>query len=452
MTTTYDPSSSSYYSEEDLRAEMTRVFDICHGCRLCFNLCPAFPLLFEFIDAKEGSSTRLSPKEQDSVVEACYQCKLCYLKCPYVPPHEWELDFPRLMMRANAFNRRAGRGHVPDRISDRVLARTDLMGKVGTTIPGLVNSLIEKPGSFARKAMQATAGIASERLLPPYAKERFSTWFKLRQAALMPEKKGEVTLFGTCFVEYMEPSIGKDVVKVYEHNGIACQLAERTRCCGAPLLHGGDVPAFESVARKNVDALLGHVRAGRKVVVSQPTCGYVLKEDYPRYLRTEDAKEVAVAVRDVCEYLVDFARCDPNALRQPPRDEEGKVTPEKVVYHASCHMRAQSMGFKARDLLRMAGIQVETISECSGIDGTWGYHARHYQEAKKVIGKLKTQLAKVPDLPVCGDCFLADTAIHEETARKAVHPLSILARAYGIPEEPPTQAPHSVATSTGGVS
>ena len=216
MTTTYDPKDAAYYDEADLRGELTRVYDLCHGCRLCFNLCPSFPSMFDAVDRHDGDVEALSKAEQDKVVDECYQCKLCYVKCPYVPPHEWQLDFPRLMLRAQAVRREQGGVD----LTDQFLGRTDMMGKLSTAAAPLVNKVTGTPNSLPRRLMEKTVGIAADRLLPPYARQRFTTWFRKRTVPFIKRKQASVAVFPTCFVEYMEPAIGKDLVKVYELNGV----------------------------------------------------------------------------------------------------------------------------------------------------------------------------------------------------------------------------------------
>ncbi|MCU1494040.1 MAG: hypothetical protein JWO62_1804 [Acidimicrobiaceae bacterium] len=431
MTTTYDPHHPQYLDESDMRQELERVYDLCHGCRLCFNLCPSFPTLFDAIDGHDGDVAAMTVAEQDKVVDECYQCKLCYIKCPYVPPHEWELDFPRLMMRANAVTHSKGGRPLVERAADQFLARTDLLGKVSSAAAPVVNAIISKTGSFPRKVMEATVGIASERVLPPYARERFTTWFKKRRSLGIEAPKAEVSVFPTCFVEYMEPGIAKDLVRVYERNGIACSLPEGTRCCGAPWLHGGDVARFEHAARRNVTALASEVRAGREIVVAQPTCAYIIRQDYPIYAPGVDADLVAEHTFDASEYLVKEHRREGGGL---DTSFTGEV-PEKVVYHLACHLRAQMVGFKGRDLMQLTGTKVTLVERCSGIDGTWGYRAENYELARKVARPLAREIGAAGADAVCGDCHLANMAILQETGLRPVHPLQLLARAYGIPEE-----------------
>ncbi|MHB1710505.1 MAG: heterodisulfide reductase-related iron-sulfur binding cluster [Acidimicrobiales bacterium] len=448
MTTTYDPAHPKYLEDPDLREELERVFDLCHGCRLCFNLCPSFPSMFEAIDARDGDVGAVTRAEQDKVVDECYQCKLCYVKCPYVPPHEWELDFPRLMMRAHAV-RHAGGMPAKERLTDQFLGRTDLLGRVSTAAAPVVNAVTGQPGSWTRRMMQQSVGIASERLLPPYARQRFTTWFKNRPAggstaagstaAGIPARQGAVSVFPTCFVEYMAPEIGKDVVKVYEHNGVECSLPQGTRCCGAPWLHQGNIKEFTKAAERNVKALSREVRAGKEVVVAQPTCAYVVRQDYPRYLAhsplASEAALVAAHTADPAEYLMALHKGDGTRLDTVFPGRESGAVPDQVTYHVACHLQAQQIGLKSRDLLKVAGVGATLVQRCSGIDGTWGYRAENYRLAREVAAPLKREVEAAGNEMVCGDCHLANGSIEQETGRRPVHPMQLMARAYGIPDE-----------------
>ena len=438
MTATYDPTDPTYFDPAALREEIDRVFDLCHGCRLCFNLCPSFPTMFGFIDANDGDASALTDVERDQVVDECYQCKLCYVKCPYVPPHEWELDFPRLMSRVHAVRQKQGVG-VKERVTDQFLARTDLLGRASVAAAPVVNWATGTPGSWPRRVMEKTVGLASERLLPPYAKQRFTTWFKKRgRSAAGPKGGGAASVFPTCFVEYMEPDVGRAVVQVYEHNGVECSLPPRTKCCGAPWLHSGHVDEFVKAARHNVAALAAEVRAGRDVIVAQPTCAYVVKRDYPLYAKGADADLVASHTFDPAEYLMRRHRDadDPFTLRDEfPGREDGAV-PDEVTYHVACHLQAQNAGLRSRDLLKVAGVKCAIVQRCSGIDGTWGYRAENYELARKVAAPLGRDIDASGNEVVCGDCHLANGSILQETGTQPVHPLQLVARAYGLQVEP----------------
>jgi Fe-S oxidoreductase len=433
VTTTYDPQDPRYADEADLRQELTRVYDLCHGCRLCFKFCDAFPSLFEMIDRHDDQdAAKLSSDEQDKVVDLCFNCKLCYVNCPYIPgQHEWELDFPRLMLRAEQVqHQNRKKGAVKALATEQFLGRTDVLGKLATSSAGLVNKATGTPGSLTRRLLEKTVGIASQRVLPPYAKQRFSSWFKQRARLRFERKQGSVAIFTTCLVEYQDPSIGKDLVRVYEHNGIECSLPDGQVCCGAPWLHAGDVDSFRRQAKKNVGVLAAAVRAGHDIVVPQPTCSYVLKQDYKDYVGGADADLVATHTYDAAEYLMKVHKGDGTRL---DTDFRGPV-PEQVTYHAPCHLRAQNIGLRSRDLLKLTGTKVTVVAECSGIDGTWGYRTENYESARGVAKKMTAAIEKAGNDVVAGDCSLANTSIVQETGKQPVHPIQLVARAYGIAE------------------
>jgi Fe-S oxidoreductase len=285
--------------------------------------------------------------------------------------------------------------------------------------------------------MQKATGIASQRLLPPYARERFTTWWRKRSALRFSQKQGAAVLFPTCIVEYQAPIVGRDLVRVLERNGVECEVPDGQVCCGAPWLHSGDVERFRKQGRKNVRLLADAIRAGRrrgddpKVVVPQPTCSYVLKHDYPDYLEGDDAALVAECTVDAAEYLVRLHKGEDTTL---DLHLTGPV-PETVTYHAPCHLRAQNIGLRSRDLLKAMGAKVTVVAECSGIDGTWGYREEHFDASRQVARKMAVAIEKAGGDVVAGDCHLANGGIVQETGRQPVHPVSLLARAYGIPEE-----------------
>jgi glycerol-3-phosphate dehydrogenase subunit C len=434
MTITYDPKHPKYLDEADVRDELTRVYDLCHGCRLCFKFCTSFPTLFEFIDRHDDQDAgRLTPAQQDQVIDECFQCKLCYINCPYIPElHEWKLDFPRLMLRADAMRHETKQISARDRLTTEVMGRTDLMGKIATTTAPLANKVVAAPaGSLVRKAVEKVTGVSSVRLLPPYARVRFSTWFNRRPKLRITKRQGRVAVFPTCLVEYQQPAIGQDLVKVYERNGIECSLAEGAGCCGAPFLHSGDLGQFTSIAEKNVKALAAAVRKGQDIVVPQPTCGYVLKKDYVDYVGNDDARLVAAHTFDSSEYLMKVHKGEGTTL---DTDFNGQV-PGTVTYHTPCHLKAQNVGLKSRDLIKLTGAKVKLVQQCSGIDGMWGLRAENTDISIPIARKLGDEIRKAAGDVVAGDCNLANMAIAEQTGDMPLHPLQLIARAYGIPQE-----------------
>ena len=372
----------------------------------------------------------LAPAEQDKVVDQCYQCKLCYVKCPYVPPHEWQLDFPRLMLRAEAVAVKE-HGTLRGKLTTQMLGRTDLRASWPRHPPNSANATVGKPGGVIRRTMEKAAGVAAERCCPPTPGPAFPPVPQTPSVARTAQQ-ATVTVFPTCLVEYSNPAVGQDLVKVYERNGVTCSLPGNIGCCGAPWLHSGDFDRFTKEAAHNVEIVAAAVRAGNDIVVPQPTCGYVLKRDYPDYLGSDDAKLVAGHTYDASEYLWRLHKGTDTEL---DTTFDGDV-PETTAYHVPCHLQAQNIGLRSRDLLKLTGTQVKPVQKCSGIDGMWGFRADNYELSRKVIQPLVAGIEAADAEVVVGDCHLANGAITQETGRVPQHPLQQLARAYGIPPEP----------------
>jgi Fe-S oxidoreductase len=427
----YDPLDPSWSDPAATRAERDRTFHICSDCRICVKLCPSFRSLFEMIDGLGGTEhvDALTPAQHERVVDECYDCKLCYVICPYTPDQqqEWRIDFPQLMLRSSIGQTNAGQVSR----SARLLARTDQQGKLATALAPVVNATA-KFGP-ARVAIEMVTGIARDRLLPTYHRVRFSKWFYERprrpRAPAAPER-GPVALFPTCLVEYQEPAVGKAVVAVLEHNGFTCELPDGQVCCGMPWLDAGDSDRFKDAARRNVAALLAAVEAGRSIVVPQPTCAYTLKDEYPAFLGTEAARRVSAATFDAAELLMNAHRGGHKLDTNFPG-----TTYETITWHAACHYRAQQIGPRSSQLMQLTGAKVQMVERCSGIDGTWGLRAENVEMAHRVAKPLMERVRESSAELIAGDCQLANVAIEEATAKRPLHPLQVLARAYDIEED-----------------
>lgn len=430
----YDPHHPLYLDEADTRKELERVSNVCQECRMCVELCPSFPTLFSYVDMHDDRDAgRMTPAQQDHVIDECFQCKLCYVSCPYTPElHELALDFPRLMLRANAMRRANGHVSIRSKMTTALLGHTNAIGKAATKFEAVSNVILgAKPGSLMRKVVAKTAGISSVRVLPPFAKQRFTSWFKARPQIRLTKSQGDVAVFPTCLVEYQDPRIGHDLVKVYEHNGISCSLATTTNCCGAPYLHSGDIDMFTKVAAKNISELVKDVRAGRDIIVPQPTCSYILKKDYVDYVGGPDSNLVSEHTYDAAEYLITIHKTEGKTL-----DTEFKGTiPEVVTYHAPCHLRAQNIGLPSRDLMKLTGAKIKLVQQCSGMDSMWGLRAENDHLSMPIAEKLGKMIGEADGDVVAGDCHLANIAINEQTGNQPAHPLQVVARAYGFLEE-----------------
>lgn len=370
----------AYYDQDQLDAELARVFDICHGCRRCVNLCNAFPTLFDLVDASttmevDGVSLADYPK----VVDQCYLCDLCFMtKCPYVPPHEWNVDFPKLMLRAKAARfRREG---AP--LRDRLLANTDLVGRLASipVVAQAVNAANRTPA--LRVALEKVLHVDRRRELPPYAPGGFRPQSQPRSE--WPVRDGErtagkVALFPSCYVSFNEPGIGLDLLALLEHNEIPVQVLPHEACCGMPRLELGDLAAADALKQRNIGRLVELARAGWAILTPVPSCTLMFRKEWPLlYPDDPDVAAVAAAMVEPCEYLV-LRRRD-GLLKTDFARPLGKV-----AYHLPCHSRVQNIGQKTRELLEIIPeTEVVTIERCSGHDGSWGVKQEYYEESMRI--------------------------------------------------------------------
>jgi glycerol-3-phosphate dehydrogenase subunit C len=421
---TYDPNDPKYWDESALKGEINRVYEICHGCRLCFNLCPSFPELFHFVDHHGGDVRALTQAEHNRVVDTCYQCKLCYVKCPYTPDdgHEFQLDFPRLMLRANAVRKKeTGVG-----LRAKLLSHPEELARVGGLTPGLANWANRQP--LLRRLAEATIGIHREKILPEFQPQTFSEWLK-RQPAPQGDTSKAV-LFTTCFVEHYNPQIAKDAVSVYAKSGIALTCPKQN-CCGMPALEAGDVELAKKLAASNVESLLPAAEQGKKIVAINPTCSYMLRKEYGELVGTEAARKVSMATMDLSEFLFELKR-------EGKFNRDFKSTPGRIGYHLPCHLKAQNIGFRSRDMMKLIPhARIQLVEQCSGHDGTWAMKKEFFPlsmlTGRKAFEEMKNSSANV----LASDCPMAAIQFEQALGTRPIHPIQVLARAYepdGFPQ------------------
>jgi glycerol-3-phosphate dehydrogenase subunit C len=426
---TYDAEDPRYFDSAALQKEINRVFEICNGCRMCFKYCDSFPSLFKLLDDEthEGDVTRLSKQETDQVMTQCFQCKLCEVQCPYTPrdKHEYQLDFPKLVHRWAAIEHR----EKGNSLRDEVLGNPDLAGAMARASFGLANAA-NKVGAH-RWLMEKALGVHREKLLPEFAASTFEKWAKQQGKVLGPGS--EVVLFQTCYVQNNEPQIGRDTLEVLEHQGVKATCEEGFKCCGMPAWEHGDLETLRANARHNLDLLMPHVEGGAKVLAINPTCAMMMRREYPELLANEDrarAKKLAAAVQDPGEYLW--------GIRKEPRfKKDFQSTPGKeLAYHAPCHLRAQAVGFKGRELLQqIPGVEAKSVLECCGHDGTYAMKVESF-EASKRIGQKAFEAMQEPKAEVWAtECPLAAVQFQQHAGVKPMHPMSVLAKAYRAPSD-----------------
>jgi glycerol-3-phosphate dehydrogenase subunit C len=423
--------SPDFWEEEKLFQEMERIFDICHGCRRCFNLCNSFPTLFDAVDESDtGEVDGVAREVYWKVVDHCYLCDMCYMsKCPYVPPHEWNVDFPHLMLRAKAVR---FRGEGASR-RDRILTSTDTVGRLAgiPVVAEAVNAINATTGG--RKLLESMLGVHRDAVLPKYHSKSMRSRLKGRAAdregTAAEGTRGRVALFATCYGNRNMPQVGEDLVKVFEHNGIPVRLVDKERCCGMPKMELGDLESVQQAMEANIPVMARAVDEGWDLVALVPSCVLMFKQELPLlFPEREDVKKVAAAMYDPFEYL---------ALRHRAGLLQTKFATSlgKVSYQVPCHLRVQNIGLKTRDILGLVqDTKVEAIERCSGHDGTYAVKKEFHDNAVKigrpVVNRVKGAGADhfVSDCPMAGDHIahgLKDGSV-------AQHPITLLRTAYGL--------------------
>jgi Fe-S oxidoreductase len=432
--------TQAFYDAAALEQELERVFDICHGCRRCFNLCASFPTLFDAVDATaDGEVHGVDKKVYWEVVDNCYLCDMCFMtKCPYVPPHPWNVDFPHLMLRAKAV--RAKKDGL--RVREKVLAATDTVGAIAgiPVIVELVNAVNHSaPG---RLLLEKVLGVDPGAPLPEYHARTARARLKRlgtsaqpmsvdggRSAQASAETTGRVALFATCYGNRNEPALDEDLVAVFEHNAIEMTLLPKERCCGMPRLELGDLEAVAKLKEANIPQLAAAIAAGYDIVAPIPSCVLMFKQELP-LMYPEDAavKQVAAHVFDPFEYLL--LRHAAGLLRTDFKGELGTVS-----YHVACHLRVQNLGLKTRDVLRLIpGTTVDVIERCSGHNGTYGVKKEFRAASVKIGRPVAQRVASAKADHYSSDCPMAGHQIESilSEPRAPEHPLKLLRLAYGL--------------------
>ena len=428
---------ADFWDEAKLEAELERVFDICHGCRRCFNLCDSFPKLFDLVDAApSGELDTVDKTDFKQVVDACTLCDMCFMtKCPYVPPHEFNLDFPHLMLRARAVE--AKKHGVP--FTDRQLAQTDRNGVLASLAPAIANWASEEDNGLTRPLLEKTLGLHRDAALPAYVGQSLTLRAHADTPAIntdAPAHGRRALLYATCFTNYNDPGPGLAARAVLAKNGVET-MVQHPHCCGMPLLEQGDIAGTARAAIAVAEAFAPYIEQGWDIIALVPSCALMLKFEWPLILPENEAvQRLARATFDLSEYIVDIARKEGLAPGMQP------VAAEMAV-HIACHARAQNMGHKAADLLRLIpDAKVTVMERCSGHGGSWGFKKENFDTALKVGRPVARQAKQSGAGFVTSECPLAGVHIRQGMDRQGdgpqpalvTHPVQLLARAYGLAE------------------
>jgi glycerol-3-phosphate dehydrogenase subunit C len=427
---------ADFYDDDKIDAEVRRVFDICHGCRRCFNLCDSFPRLFDLVDATEsGEVEGVQSSDFKQVVDACTLCDMCFMtKCPYVPPHAFDLDFPHLMLRYRAAEfRRSG---VP--FTKRQLTETDRNGRLARPVAPLANWASRCGNTLTRPAMEKLVGVHRDAHLPAFHGRTFTA----RAAKAAPAVNSEAPAFGrkaviyaTCFVNYNNPDVGEATRAVLARNGVNTEVVYPA-CCGMPQLEYGDIARVAAKAKEIAALLRPWIDKGYDIVSPVPSCTLMMKFEWPLIEPDDDnVRRLSRTVFDAAEYVVDIAKKEGLA-------EGLKPLAGGVAVHIACHARAQNMGQKATEMLKLLpDTPVKVIERCSGHGGSWGIMKENFDVALKVGRPVAREARESGAGHVVSECPLAREHILQGMARlpgeaappaPASHPIQLLARAYDL--------------------
>ena len=418
--------SEEFFDQAALDAELERVFEICHGCRRCFSLCNSFPTLFDLVDeSSTGEVDGVAKADYAKVVEHCYLCDMCYMtKCPYVPPHEWNVDFPHLMLRAKAKQFRDGK----TKFRDKVLSSTDTVGSIAG-IPVVAQTVNAVNATAAGRALlESTLGVARDAPLPKYHSASARKRHRDKLAAKSTGEGARLAIFTTCYGNRNRPDIVDDLIAILEHNDIEVRLPASERCCGMPKLELGDLDSVAALKERNIPELLALVREGYELTAPIPSCVLMFKQELPlMFPDDEDVRTVAAAFHDPFDWLMDLHRA--GRLKTDFAEALGKIS-----YQVPCHLRVQNIGLKTRDVLQLVpDTEVRAIERCSGHDGTYAVKKEYREVSKKIARPVARQVDQAKADHFTSDCPMAAEQIASVAeSATATHPIGLLRRAYGI--------------------
>ena len=422
--------TEEFYDKESLYQELERVYDICHGCRRCVSLCDSFPTLFDLVD--ESDTFEVDGVDKDDymkVVDQCFMCDLCAeTKCPYLPPHEWAVDFPHLMLRAKAYKFKQG----DTKWRDRLITSTDPVFDAISTpgIAGLANAAAGS--STLRKLGQSMVGLHAEAPLPPFESKPTSKRIAEHwPAQAQPTEKttGKVAVYVTCYGDHNEPQVVEDMIAVLQHNNIEVKVLQDAKCCGMPKLELGDLAKVASLKDANLPSFLQAIDEGYDIIAPIPSCVLMYKQELPlMFPQDADVERVKNSFFDPFEYLM--LRAKEDLVNTTFKHSLGKV-----AYHVACHQRVQRIGLKTRDVLAMVpDTEIDVIERCSGHDGTYAVKEEFHDVSMKIVKPVVNRVKKAEADAYASDCPMAGHHISEGLAdgSQTQHPISLLRQAYGV--------------------
>ncbi len=394
-------------------------FEQCIKCTVCTVYCPMVAVNPDYPGPKQagpdGERYRLkNPVFYDDALDLCLNCKRCEVACPSNVKIGDLIQSARLKYSTKK-----------PKLRDFMLANTDLLGSVATTMAPVVNfTLGLKP---VKAVMDGVLAIDHHRTFPKYSGQKFETWFKRHALKKQEAYEKKVSYFHGCYANYNYPKLAKDFVKIMNALGYGVNLLEKEKCCGVALISNG----FKDQAMKQAELNLGSIRTavkrGEPVLTTSSTCTFTMRDEYAHILELDNSdvrSSIALATKFIYE-LVDAGKA-----RLIFKDDYRK----RIAYHTPCHMEKLGWAVYSTSLLRMIpGVDFNMLdSQCCGIAGTYGFKKEHYNDSQKIGENLFRQIADLNVDMVATDCETCKWQIEMSANVHVENPISIIADALDV--------------------
>ena len=391
-------------------------FEQCIKCTICTVYCPVAAVNPNYPGPKQAGpdGERLRLKKfnfYDESLKYCINCKRCEVACPS------NVKIGDIIQAA-----RIKYSKKQPKLRDYILANTDIVGTLSTPFAPIVNTTLGlKP---VKAILDGVMKIDHRRTFPKYAFGTFESWYK-KVAQKQAAYPSQVSYFHGCYVNYNNPQLGKDLIKVMNAFGIGVQLLEKEKCCGVALISNGLIKQAQKQARTNINSIRKSVLEKKfPVIATSSTCTFTIRDEYPHLLDIDNAdvrEDVELATRYIYRLL--------SQKKTKLNFKTGQKI--KVAYHTPCHMEKLGWAYYSIELLKLIpNIELTILdSQCCGIAGTYGFKKENYKTSQDIGESLFKQIEALDIDYVVTDCETCKWQIEMSTSKRCEHPISILANA-----------------------
>lgn len=396
-------------------------FEQCLKCTICTVYCPMVAVNPDYPGPKQagpdGERYRLkNPLFYDDALDLCLNCKRCEVACPS------NVKIGDLIQNA-----RLKYSTKKPKLRDFILANTDLMGSVATTMAPVVNfTLGLKP---VKAVMDGVLAVDHHRTFPKYTGQKFETWFKRHAQKHQEEYSRKVSYFHGCYANYNYPKLSKDFVKILNAIGYGVNLLEKEKCCGVALISNGFKDQALKQAELNLSSIRKAVGRGEPVLTTSTTCTFTMRDEYAHILGLDNSdvrNSIVLATKFIYELV------ESGQVKLAFKEDYKK----RIAYHTPCHMEKLGWAVYSTSLLRLIpGVDFNMLdSQCCGIAGTYGFKKEHYKDSQNIGESLFRQIRDLAPEVVATDCETCKWQIEMSTGVQVENPISIIADALDVEE------------------